>query len=733
MKRKLWITLALAVLIAALGCVSVLAEWGDTKIPLIYSYPQSLTMETDVPTTVRVTMYGDYSDFIYNWYVLKTDSILEYLEDDGVIPDSNSLSEMLVDWSEVRKHAQITTVSNWEMTIIPTDDFLDDKFLLCVVEEYDWTYISEAGYAHPYWDCTAAIPLTVESGHPYITRQPEGQTATVGSTAVYRIDGEQSYSYQYFWYVCDENHMNIPWSTVQLHASYTGHLTKELSITPNDMWLNGKYVYCLVKNRFGAAAYSDYAMINVNEKTSMMDYIECPDLLYLHEDQTYLFVIHSQTATEYSWSLNYSWAVEIAYNTDGNTLYLRPTNIDSTYTGVTHYPLKITCLLRDAKGNEETVTIDNYILTNDESGYTILSSPDSYVSANVGQVIEARLDVVNGKRYDWYVCDPYFSTSLADNSFIYGAYGWDEVREHAEVSGLGTSCLTLRPTDNWLSGKVVVYRINADWRNYYMYITITNDKPSINNQGSVSIVSLGGTNAANDTFTARLDGNLNNLTEHLTYQWQYLTAGESQWQDIGSPEKQGVFNGSANYSGKFLRVRVTADNMDGTLYSGAIRLLSPRLSGDVTVTAPGGEPVRRGDTLHADMENTTAALVFQWQRSSDNETFTDIQDAVGRNYVTVAADVGCYVRAKVTANGYSGQVYSNGVYVEPMLCTVSFEMNDHGAQIADQFVLEGQTATRPQTPTAEGYLFVNWYTNAACTKVFTFSTPITEDTVIYLR
>ena len=65
---------------------------------------------------------------------------------------------------------------------------------------------------------------------------------------------------------------------------------------------------------------------------------------------------------------------------------------------------------------------------------------------------------------------------------------------------------------------------------------------------------------------------------------------------------------------------------------------------------------------------------------------------------------------------------------------VTFEMNGHGPVIASQTVTEGETAKRPQTnPQAEGYEFVDWYQEAACTTAFDFSAPINEDKKVYAK
>ena len=69
----------------------------------------------------------------------------------------------------------------------------------------------------------------------------------------------------------------------------------------------------------------------------------------------------------------------------------------------------------------------------------------------------------------------------------------------------------------------------------------------------------------------------------------------------------------------------------------------------------------------------------------------------------------------------------------PVYYTVSFNMNGHGSAISSQSVLKGSTATQPTAPTASGYTFGGWYTNAACTSAFSFSTAINANTTLYAK
>ena len=65
--------------------------------------------------------------------------------------------------------------------------------------------------------------------------------------------------------------------------------------------------------------------------------------------------------------------------------------------------------------------------------------------------------------------------------------------------------------------------------------------------------------------------------------------------------------------------------------------------------------------------------------------------------------------------------------------TVTFEMNDHGAEIMPQMVYEGESVEKPADPSDRGCRFEGWYADAALTQEFDFTKPITENTTIYAR
>ena len=65
--------------------------------------------------------------------------------------------------------------------------------------------------------------------------------------------------------------------------------------------------------------------------------------------------------------------------------------------------------------------------------------------------------------------------------------------------------------------------------------------------------------------------------------------------------------------------------------------------------------------------------------------------------------------------------------------TVTFDANGHGTAPTAQTVTDGGTAVKPADPTETGWTFGGWYTDAACTTAFDFSTPVTGNLKLFAK
>lgn len=65
--------------------------------------------------------------------------------------------------------------------------------------------------------------------------------------------------------------------------------------------------------------------------------------------------------------------------------------------------------------------------------------------------------------------------------------------------------------------------------------------------------------------------------------------------------------------------------------------------------------------------------------------------------------------------------------------TLNFSANGHGVAPLPQPIVAGNTATAPAAPTAAGFNFLGWYTDASLTTLADFSAPVTASTTYFAR
>lgn len=65
--------------------------------------------------------------------------------------------------------------------------------------------------------------------------------------------------------------------------------------------------------------------------------------------------------------------------------------------------------------------------------------------------------------------------------------------------------------------------------------------------------------------------------------------------------------------------------------------------------------------------------------------------------------------------------------------TLSFDMQGYGEQVAAQTVLENTAGTKPADPSVDGYKFEGWYTDTLFIVEYDFTTPLTDDVIVYAK
>jgi uncharacterized repeat protein (TIGR02543 family) len=109
-------------------------------------------------------------------------------------------------------------------------------------------------------------------------------------------------------------------------------------------------------------------------------------------------------------------------------------------------------------------------------------------------------------------------------------------------------------------------------------------------------------------------------------------------------------------------------------------------------------------------------------------------DPAATTYPTVIANTGGGGAASLTVG--TGGAGSTGVVVFRWFAptyTLTFAADGHGTVPAPELVVQGSAPTRPTDPTATGYVFEGWYTDAGLTTPADFSAPLTASTTFYAK
>lgn len=69
---------------------------------------------------------------------------------------------------------------------------------------------------------------------------------------------------------------------------------------------------------------------------------------------------------------------------------------------------------------------------------------------------------------------------------------------------------------------------------------------------------------------------------------------------------------------------------------------------------------------------------------------------------------------------------------ELITATVTYNSNG-GSSVSPETVTFGHTATEPEDPTKDGYVFDGWYVDAELTTIFDFSEAITANITLYAK
>ncbi len=132
------------------------------------------------------------------------------------------------------------------------------------------------------------------------------------------------------------------------------------------------------------------------------------------------------------------------------------------------------------------------------------------------------------------------------------------------------------------------------------------------------------------------------------------------------------------------------------------------------------ETVNIGETLTEPESPTADDYVFKgWYQEPDCINAWNFETDVVESDITLYAKWG---------NTDEAAAESDTAYI------VTYDMQGIGEQIDPETVSEGEMLTKPDTPTADGYTFAEWYQEPECINLWDFETDaITQDTVLYAK
>ena len=142
---------------------------------------------------------------------------------------------------------------------------------------------------------------------------------------------------------------------------------------------------------------------------------------------------------------------------------------------------------------------------------------------------------------------------------------------------------------------------------------------------------------------------------------------------------------------------------------------------NVTIRNANVVAVRGGDNLTISGANTRIIAEI----NTDTSKYTPIWC---KNSIDLQD--GLEILENTTQNGVKRMVVGDRAN---QVFAVMFAMNGHGTQEPAQQVKYGTTPKAPAIPEAEGWYFVGWYADEACTEAAAFGLPIQKETTFYAK
>ncbi len=214
----------------------------------------------------------------------------------------------------------------------------------------------------------------------------------------------------------------------------------------------------------------------------------------------------------------------------------------------------------------------------------------------------------------------------------------------------------------------------------------------------------------------------------------YSVTFDTQTEDVAAPDAQSVESGSyASDPGTLTRSGYTFDGWYAEGAEAAFDFANTPITDNITLYAHWTEipPATYVVTFVTTHGSVTPGEVTV----NDGETVAQPADPSEEGWIFG----GWYTdEACTTQYDFSSQVtsylilYAKWTEAAPEYVYVTFDLNGHGTIVPQgEAVIPGDTAQKPDDPTDDSYNFTGWYTDAACTTLFSFDTQINSDITLY--
>ena len=339
-----------------------------------------------------------------------------------------------------------------------------------------------------------------------ITTQPKTTSAALGETAKLTVKAKGD-GLKYTWYIKNAGGSKYSKSSVT-KSTYSVTMSEKV---------NGRYVYCVVTDKYGKTDKSKTVMLKL-EATPLTITMQPEDVTCRVGDEVGFGVVVKGGTAPYTYQWEYTVSALDGWQAvPEEAIYITGDMVSAVLPVVqSHFDLnfRIRCVITDAKGAQVTTNEAGLIQAFDELAFNV---PPQNVTAKVGDTVSFFVAVSGGKApytYQWeFTTDNlsewlnvgYWATGGTDNTMSFqvgGAYEWNDHYQYR--------CVITDAEGNQLISDPV-------------WVEKAEDPLTIVTQPQ-NVTCKAGDKA---TFSVAVSGG----TEPYAYQWQYMTNNFS-WTDV---------------------------------------------------------------------------------------------------------------------------------------------------------------------------------------------------------